>query len=344
MTTALKALQLIALLCLLSACSQLEQMVYGDDPLTYIDSLVAEDRFDQALQFIGQLPPEQQSQEVMKKRLRKLQLQAVAYEKGQVDRARQFAKQQDWVAALELLEEALDNYRNGELLQQTQKDILALQRADLEKQWQAFNRQQGEHLPRLIEQIDRIIAAGDDSRRAEEIRDFYHDQASELAEYFSIEAQRQVRKKQWRLALTYFQLADALLEKPRHQGSIITIQKRLMSQKVAGMSGRQMLDKIDQHLEKGELLAAQRSLEVIQDLHPDEDVTQRREALRELIDVRVQKLIHQGREHYARGELDAAISLWRQGLILKPDEGELVQLLARAEAFKAHYEKLREAK
>jgi tetratricopeptide (TPR) repeat protein len=332
------------MLAVLVACGQIEQLLYSDDPLSYVEELASEQRFEQALQFMENLPPVQRDNSLLKKRYKKLQLESMAYEKTQVDQAQKLASKKDWVAALNLLDQSLDNYERGALLQQSHQKISAQQQDDLQRLWLRFNEQRGKSIPGLSAQIEGIIAAGDDSDEAADIQVFYREQSTLLSDYFAQQADLQVSMRQWRRAIRYFELADKLSPQARYQNEVARIQKRLMSQQVANKTAEEMLRQFDDQLAKGELLAAQTSLDVMAELHKATDIRQQREALQQRIDVRLQNLISRGRDHYAKGELDAAISLWRQGLILQPEEKELIDLLTRAEAFKAHYEKLREAK
>lgn len=331
------------MLCSLTACSQLEQLMYSDEPLIHVERLVDKQQFEKALQFMENLPPIQRDRQVLKKRFRQLQLEAIAYEKQQIDLVQQLITKQDWVGALTLLNEALDHYERGVLLQQSHQKVSSLQQADLKKLWLDFNEQRAKPLIDLLAQVKHIRAAGDESSEAEEIEEFYLEQAELLSDYFAQQADLQVSKRSWWSALRYFRLADKLSLQPRFSKEISRLNRRLYRQQVPDKPVEKMLEEFQGQLDKGELLAAQASLDEIAETHKKANVEQQRQTLQVQIDKRVAELLVEGREHYAKGELDEAISLWRLGLILKPDEKELIDLLTRAEAFKSNYEKLRKA-
>jgi len=315
--------------------------MYSDEPLIHIERLVEKQQFEQALQFMENLPPIQRDRQGLKKRFRQLQLEAIAYEKQQIDQVQQLIAKRDWVSALNLLNQALDHYERGALLQQSHQKVSSLQQADLKKLWLAFNEQRAKPLVDLLAQVKHIRAAGDDSNEAEEIEEFYFEQAELLSDYFAQQADLQVSKRHWWSALRYFRLADKLSPQPRFGKEISRLNRRLYRQQVPDKPVEKMLEEFQLQLDQGELLAAQASLDEITETHKKADVQQQRQKLNMQIEKRVAELLVEGREHYAKGELDEAISLWRLGLILQPDGKELIDLLTRAEAFKSNYEKLR---
>lgn len=62
--------------------------------------------------------------------------------------------------------------------------------------------------------------------------------------------------------------------------------------------------------------------------------------LNTLIDQRSTILVAEGKKYYTRGKLDAALNSWRQALLLKPEDQDLVARVKRAETFQANYQLL----
>jgi hypothetical protein len=341
----LQRLALLSVFLLLSACSQFEQLMHSQEPVSHVDKLVSEQQFQRALDFMGGLP-EPRSQAVVR-RYKKLQLQAIAYEKAQLDEASKAADTGAWLESLAILDQAQVNYSSGQALGKLRRDIYQRQQTDLQQTWLRLNRQQARVVPEQLASVKRLLDRGDASDQSRDLKSFYLQQARRLADFFAGQAAQEQAKKQWRLALEYYQLAEKMLlaqgRAAQYQSQIVALQKRLASPKPSKVPYQDLLARFYERLEAEELLRAKRVLSDIQRLYPERDNGQQQLELDERLEQRVGELTSAGREVYARGELDAAISLWQRALALRPEDVELRKLLGRAEAFKAHYEKLKQA-
>ena len=69
--------------------------------------------------------------------------------------------------------------------------------------------------------------------------------------------------------------------------------------------------------------------------------TQSRE-LQAVIENKADQALKKGQLNYSKGQVDQAISIWKEGLSLDPNNRELKDSLDRAEKFKQTYESLKE--
>ena len=331
------------MLVLLAGCGQFERLRHSQQPLVYVDQLVAEQRYGQALAFLAELP--QLEQPALLQRHQQLRQQAQAYEQELIAAARGLAERRQWPQALAGLEQGLLNYPQSGQLAAVIAEIEAAQQAELKQQWQQLNQLLGRNLPAVLAATEGLVAAGEQSAQARRIQQFYADQARRLASYFSAQGQQQLQQRQWRRAQQSLQLADSLRAEPQHRQQLLELQRRLRPKPAAKPvrpALQALLDKFELLLQQEQLPAARDQLQALRRLYPEADLAAAAQRLAARIDLRVEALTTLGRKAYARGELEVAIELWQQGLSLRPDEAELLRLQARAKAFKARYERLRQ--
>lgn len=334
--------QLAVLICLsfvLQGCATL--VAKSPDPTAQIDTWIKNHKYDKALSTIAAMSPEHIHYEKQKDSVADIKRKREKYIRSVMAHAKEYEPQQDWINALNVIENALERLpRSPEL--QAQYEYYEAKRK---------NRVNNDEAAILIAKAQYII----DSRPYQESKLYNADSSFFAQQEFNnyTDQASQVSRNLYVIGQRYWQEGKAVQARNALSLSIQTAENELSSELLTEVIKQQDKDlaanhrkqKVDsenqiaplesefnRHLRADNFVAAQITLNEIRALNYGGTANLQNQ-LNEQKNRRVETLITSGNTLYNSGHIQAAIEQWHLALALAPKNQTILQQLTRAERF-----------
>ncbi|MFC6978980.1 hypothetical protein [Microbulbifer taiwanensis] len=333
--TSLYLLLCLLLLPLLPACSLMptqQQALEGFSPGTLQQVQRQSAELDR-LQNLAAVTPAQQQQ------IKRLRGDLRRFERNTVRTASGLEQQGDWRGAEQVFQSAAAALPDSQLLSAAQQDMDERRQLREEQLRMELAIHRGEQLLKDAEayQLLRQLKGPGPLTWLElnAYRRKCRASAKELQRY----AQRALERQDYALARRGLQIAQRLYgdddQREDIQRGLALANRQLRQvkrQPVKVIVDNRAAVELRQALDAGDLLGARQQLHQLRQKsprHPQLPSLQSR--FRIQLNLRIETAIKRGNELYSRGDIDGALTVWRQAEILAPDNVELLASIARAE-------------
>jgi len=337
----------IALLLLLAGCAR---MPTGSERVAMVDDLVMQQEFARAQKLLENLQAEDEAYAELRIRRRALRPLIAQYETNILRRAKTLQENDEWPAALELLEQASAKVPASEPLAAAKDEFFREREERLEKIGRQLDLFEAQHLADKSPLVEKRLAVNPESWR-NRWRTFLHNVETErLAQDLVLCGERALKAEDFELAESCFTMVEtltdeldvtphlALLEERREQARLererLAAERERQRQAELAARVEQLKSRYQQLIAAGWWVAARDTLQELQERAPDDDqVVLWRQELQQTITSRVDQAIRRGQSLYSRGHLREALVVWREAQELDPDNAELQSHIARVERF-----------
>lgn len=336
----------LAGLLLLQACALIDSL---DSNLEQkIDTWVAQEEYGRALATLEYLRPSQQNYNALQLKKQKIITAARQFEQDKIRKANSHIDQQQWHAAEQTLDDALDKLPDSEALKIAWQNFLRQREQYLKNIRYQLTASEAERLLRdkpLQAELQRAIPAD----RAQQ-RDYseYQEKTDEVRHTLLDCGLQAMQANELEQAERCFVLANELSPDTELQLTIQEIQKQLgktSDGKILVLSdkGHAELALARQALNSGNLLLAKQHYQNI----PARDkrhtlVTTFAQELNTRIESNVKQGIDVGRKLYSQGEIERALAVWNKLRELDPQNEHLLSHIERAERVMKKLKELRQ--
>jgi hypothetical protein len=331
------------LLAQLTACASLHAL--RPDLDRQIDAWVERHEYATAVATIQEVSPKREDYQALQGRLPEIRRAAAHYETRLADEALRLAAEQQWQAALDVIELGLDRVPDGDSLRKTREQVLVERDAYLKTLETRLLISRAEQLARDLPLRTEIAEAVPEDRQARSARTRAAREASQIAGRL-LDCGEQARARQETyLALRCLRLAVRLEPDGPARATLAEVERGARrAEGKARTAKRQRLEKRQARerdtlvaaykdaFATGDLARARRNLEAAAELAPaDREILSLESQLRLAIEEQLEIGIEQGRRRYIVGDVQGALETWTPLLELDPNHKQLQDHIDRAE-------------
>jgi hypothetical protein len=345
-------------LVLFPACSSLPT---GPERLAQVEQLVAEQEFARAGKLLANIDPRDPAFEALAVRRRAIGPLVVRFEESTIRRVNQLEDTDQWPAAEEVLEEALEKLPDSRALQNAKQQFYADRAARLVQIEREISHLRGEHLSAKTFLVQQVKAVDPEALKTRWLALRHGREAEALAEELSACGEDALAESQYALAASCLKVAASLTRSESTRTQVALLEERRIreeAQAAARAEAQHEAERAARRARKTEKVgqlkiryrdlfdagwwaAAQETLTELRNQVPsDHQVLVWSEELQAVIDRRVAAGIEEGQVLYSQGLLHQALAIWREAAKLAPDKPILQAHIARVERFIAKLQRL----
>lgn len=318
----------------LQGCARLALM-QSDDPLADMVQAHDEGDFEHALYIAEHLDPEHEQFDQVQSRLSELKADIRAFELRHIRKAESLAANESWRKAYQVLDKAMDEWRDSDALRQARERI---------REKETLKRRQtlGDlHLAEARWRLSSDPMAGQLTDFSDAASQRRHRQWQkhnrQLAEQLTREAIWFAERDDWHRVRDYLDAAASLdenagdaelLARARDHLADASRQSRAMRERDHRKQAKQLLERYEASGKLQDLLALRHFIDRNSDSQALKDMAER---VRTISRDRFQSDLERGDALYARGEYHQAWEIWKNIAPLRPDDAELSKKLERVE-------------
>ncbi len=304
-----------------------------------IDAWLGDQNYGSALTALANIPADSPRRELLLKRRAQVLEQAHEYEQAELDLVRNKEDDQDFASAFTELRIALANYPQSKLLAKEQQRLLPQQQHELHEI----------HDQLLITRVQYLFEAlSFQGRLAQLDPDYSIQQLTDLRAELERSSgdllecgQHSMREGKLTRAELCLTLAKRIQDTQLTRTALVTLEQQRVQrvqatrsrvQKTKRQQADQLLERANEALARDDLQAARRALNNLLTINAgDTDALALRDAVNSAVAARSEELLRQGNQFYRSGNIEQAKRTWEQGLLIDPENTQLLTNVQRAE-------------
>lgn len=337
---------------LLSGCSSFNFGWPGTsapDP-ELLAELVQDQQYQVALDMIDHISASSPDYQAFQSQRTEIVKKARSYDAKVLDRVRELQAQSKWTELYALFDDALTRLPENSETHRAYNAFHNFREEYVNEQKESLNLLLAKNLLEEGQYRQRIYEADKDSRSARKDLEEYKERRDETAELISERGMAALEQGDYGKAKEYLKLANDLKSNEMNQRALQQVRQELDERWLKHVGERrekrqqrytELLSefqdawKVRDFQKAKQLLAEMREID---ERAPQNDVL--RHQLEESIHLQVQSVIAKGQAAYSAGEVQQALDVWSEALILAPEDEELLQHIERAKRFLGKYQSL----
>ncbi|MHA7878461.1 MAG: hypothetical protein ACX931_01620 [Saccharospirillum sp.] len=334
----MRAVLLLSLMGLLAGCASYHAQ--RSDVSSQIDLWLADDQYQRALNTLGTMRPSHPDYERLQARVPDIEQQRQTYRQHALGRAESLAQSANWVAAVTLLDEALNNLGPDEALQSQRDAYEAARLRSVTQSENAILLARARFLLESRASEETLLRANPDGFWARQRYRTFNIDVRQTAEALAQRAQRWLEDNNRIAAVEALVMANRLSPQADWRDQLAAIQAEEAQTRIraternrdAEANWAELEDALRQALQLNDLTGA-RQLTLAMARQDPQAAAEHEARVAARIEVDGQVLMERGRLLYSQGFLREALDVWQEALRFKPDDPELRAYAERAETF-----------
>jgi hypothetical protein len=311
-----------------------------DDILSQINIWAREQEYSKAFETIGYVKPKHPQYQQLEKRKLSLLKEASNYEISVEKKIHQYTEKDQWAAALDLMDEALDKYTEGKTLQKTRELLINQQQQKLVRLDEKITRQRSLWMIATRPVIEKKLVI---DPRNEDLKEYVQSlqlESEQLAAGHTQKAQAALKAKQYAEAKVQINKAIALAPTNKRKKilarltarELSTHQKKKQKQKLTLKKKHDStLIQITKNFQAGNLLKTKKLIATLSESQRESpELIHLELQLDQSIRYVVQRHLSNANKLYTAGKFHQAIQIWETVLLYDPANEDAKKNIIRA--------------